>query len=860
MEIVLQEKKTSSFIEAALLPRRRLRNTFHFERSRLNQLFSEAVRHPLVLVCAGAGYGKTSAVYDFVTEHQIPTAWMQISERDNVAERFWENYAHAWSQIDAAFANAIGKIGFPGTDEKQSQYQALAHKFLSPLERRIFVVDDVHLLENPAILRLSERIVNNLVTGTTTIWISRCTPRGNMADMLSKGQIFNVSESDLCFTNNELANYFRRLGILPQPECLREVMQDTEGWAFAINLIARSYQKAPGYGGYLRNAMKTNIFRVMETEIWCELSERVQCFLVRLSLIDHLSFDLIELLTGGDLDLIAELERQNAYMRRDSFINAYLIHPLFLEFLSTKQVFLSDEQKRETYEISGQWCNINGFNIDALSYYEKIGDYGKIIALLYAMPAQMPYDIAKYCLGIFERAPEEAYDKVLYLALTHVRCSMRVGLWKKATELAEYYEARFLALPEESPFRNANLGGLYLLMSYLRNFLCLSDEVFDFDIYLEKFCQCKGIPDALRTHSTRVRVLGPWVNANGSSRKGAPEEYIKAVSRAAAYMPKIFAGFMSGEEELLRGELAFFQGELSVAEAFIAQALVKAREHRQFEIQHRALLYSIRLGIAQGNYLKAEDAIKEMKSQLNETEYTNRYVNYDIALALYYYAIGLQDKMPDSIKQNILPYSHPSFIENLENQLKIRYCYMSRNYPPALAYIREMKQRESYLFGRVAMLAMEACIHYKMKDKTKAFETLIEAYETASPNGIIMPFIELAKDMRTLSSSALKEAGMAIPRAWLEMINRKSASFAKRQAHAVAEYRQTNRLDGSIVLSPRETEILRDLSHGLSRAEIAASRSLSINTVKMVINNIYSKLGAENVADLIRIAVERKMI
>jgi len=38
------------------------------------------------------------------------------------------------------------------------------------------------------------------------------------------------------------------------------------------------------------------------------------------------------------------------------------------------------------------------------------------------------------------------------------------------------------------------------------------------------------------------------------------------------------------------------------------------------------------------------------------------------------------------------------------------------------------------------------------------------------------------------------------------------------------------------------------------------NRNLSINTIKMVINAIHVKLVAENLADLIRIATERKMI
>ena len=76
----------------------------------------------------------------------------------------------------------------------------------------------------------------------------------------------------------------------------------------------------------------------------------------------------------------------------------------------------------------------------------------------------------------------------------------------------------------------------------------------------------------------------------------------------------------------------------------------------------------------------------------------------------------------------------------------------------------------------------------------------------------------------------------------------------------MAEYKLAYRMADNIALSVRETEILTDLSQGLSRAEIAVSRGLSINTVKMLVKNIYYKTGAENLADLIRIAVLQKLI
>jgi DNA-binding NarL/FixJ family response regulator len=54
--------------------------------------------------------------------------------------------------------------------------------------------------------------------------------------------------------------------------------------------------------------------------------------------------------------------------------------------------------------------------------------------------------------------------------------------------------------------------------------------------------------------------------------------------------------------------------------------------------------------------------------------------------------------------------------------------------------------------------------------------------------------------------------------------------------------------------------VLSDLYNGLSRSEIAANQNLSINTVKMVLNTIYAKLNANSVADVIRTALDRKLI
>jgi LuxR family maltose regulon positive regulatory protein len=390
--------------------------------------------------------------------------------------------------------------------------------------------------------------------------------------------------------------------------------------------------------------------------------------------------------------------------------------------------------------------------------------------------------------------------------------------------------------------------------------MCTIDDCYDFDRYYAKLDECLSASNSKPNQLPVYYPAGAWINFAGAARKGSLQEFIDSLSRAVNHASHCLNGIMTGIDDLARAELLFYQGDLRGAEPIIVRSMEQARERGQFSVVHRALFYILRIAVSQGDYPKIEQALRDMDLLLNENGYSSRFLTYDIALAWYYSTLCLSEKTPDWLKDKFSPYTHAYFMENWGNQAKARSCYLTKNYPPLLAYMGDVRQREAILYGRVELLAMEACVHYKMNDKKKAFAVLLEAYETASPNDILIPFIELGKDMRTLTAAVQKDSKTKIPKPWLENVNRRASSYAKRQAHVITEYKHANNVADSIVISPREMEILTDLSHGLSRSEIAASRGLSINNAKMVINNVYEKLGVENLADLIRVAVERKLI
>jgi len=829
-----------------------------FIRPRVNNLLTKAIKKPLVIVCAGMGYGKTIAVSDFVRDSELPTIWMQFSEFDNIGLSFWENYTGAIEHINKSLAEESRDLGFPDTEDKMNQYFLQRDRMMGN-QRFLTVLDDVHLVKDAAVLNFIENMIYNAPTNRTMILICRTQPQINTSGLLVRGMVSNINENDLNFSENELAQYLLQQGLSAEIPNLPEIFQDTEGWAFIINFLVRILKKSPGYTGHVRVVMKKNILLLMEREAWNVISERLRWFLVRLSLVNRLSTELVSMLAEGDEDLLSELNQQRVvYLRYDSYTGCYLIHHQFLDYLHTKQEILSTEEINNTYKIAAEWCVRHGFNIDALKYYEKTANYTEIVEIIREAPTQLLLSVAQHLKGIFDRAPAEVFDRVHCFACAHVRVLMLDGMWTDALEHLEKYEQKFLQLPGDNEFRNRSLGVLYYLWGVLRQLKCSEDDIYDFNVYYEKMSH---YPMHLPAGQIRDNYpVGPWINRVGVARSGAPQEYLDAIASSVEHVSKGTINWMEGLDDLGRGELHFYQGEINAVRRFIAAALERAVRGKQFAIVNLALFYTVRVAVWQGEFEKADQALKDMEALLEENEYYNRFSVYDIVLGWYYYTLRRPEKIPGWLKGKFTPYSPTNLLDNFSNQIKARYYYLTKKYTILLSYIEEQKRQESMLYGRVEMLAMEACARYQMKDKEGSFAALYEAYKTASPNDIIMPFIEMGKDMRTLTLTALRDEDCLVPESWLKNINQKSSAYARHQTMVISEYKRANDINSGIGLTHRETEVLHDLYKGFSRSEIAANQGLSINTVKLIVNTIYEKLKARNFAELIRIAHEQKLI
>jgi LuxR family maltose regulon positive regulatory protein len=316
---------------------------------------------------------------------------------------------------------------------------------------------------------------------------------------------------------------------------------------------------------------------------------------------------------------------------------------------------------------------------------------------------------------------------------------------------------------------------------------------------------------------------------------------------------------LQGTVELSAAETAYYKNDLKNAETLASQAAEKARGQEQFQVENRALFFLLRLGIHKGDGDAVRDVLRQLEKQVENKEFLNGYTLYDIVTGWFFAQIGKRDQIAHWLKSDLEKSELNSLMYGMENMVKAKFHMAEKRYPLVLAFLENRENingLEDFLLGKLELKVMQGVCLYHVGQKDQSVRALEEAYEISISEGLDMPFIEMGKDMRVLAGMALKIPGCAIPKPWLEKLRRQSSAYAKKLAlvaESVGSFEKGNVIQIA-KLSRREGEVLRDLAQGFTREEIAATCYISINTVKGIIKNIYSKLGAVNRADAVRIA------
>ena len=120
-------------------------------RRRLIDRLEASLADRQLLVCAPAGFGKTSLLADWAAQSRWPVAWLSLDRSDNDPARFWRHVAAALDQARSGIAEQLGPLLAPTRSFEGVAFEGLATVLINQLAAQPgqvrMVLDDYHLVD-----------------------------------------------------------------------------------------------------------------------------------------------------------------------------------------------------------------------------------------------------------------------------------------------------------------------------------------------------------------------------------------------------------------------------------------------------------------------------------------------------------------------------------------------------------------------------------------------------------------------------------------------------------------------------------------------------------------------------------------
>jgi LuxR family maltose regulon positive regulatory protein len=731
---------------------------------------------------AGEGYGKTLAVNSFLQKDPRKVIWVQLSERDNLGWRFWENYTGEIARLNPEAAKIYTDVGFPESNRQVDRYLGLIKDGIISRDPYVVVFDDFHLLNSSPVLLFLERALSAPVSKNTIVMISQRELAMNTVGFLAKGLLSQITADDLRFSKEEVAEYFRLHRIFLEDEELSLACRDTEGWALALGLVLQGIKagydgpvsggKAGGSGGAGKSRGWDRVMlpvRKMEENIFSAMGAELQKFLVKLSLLEHWPRNLLESFESGGKNISA-MEKFTSVIRFDAYLHGYRIQHLFLEFLKEKQMELADEEIKEVCGKGAQWCIENNLPTDAAMDYERAGDYRGFVRLIETLPRMLPRAMASFFLETTERMIAANREGLLFregedwdfLFLRFIIRARLLALLDRFEESAGEFRAGiacFKARPP-GPRRSRLLAAAHSRLGILVAFVSRYTKDYNFTYWFEQgYHYYLESSEPVQGQANQLNIGSYAIQTGFPAEPGEIGLFIDACAASMPFVSVALDGYSCGIDALARSELAYYQGDLNKAEQFARQAAFRSREKKQYEVENRALFYLMRICVHKGDAAGIRELDRQMKTLLEKGEYLNRYVIYDIIVGRFYARLGLVEKVAPWLRKEHEEGELNVLFRGFDSLVKVRCLFFEKDYPAALRALEQEQARgelASFLLGFLETAALEAVIRHQLGDRAGAFAALGKAYDAAVPDAWTCPLSSLGSICTAWQTRPLK--------------------------------------------------------------------------------------------------------
>ncbi len=887
-------------------------------RPRLMRLLADGVTRPLTLICAPAGYGKTTLLAEWIAsldgaaDRLKPTVcWLSLDQNDDEPALFLNYLVTALgnNRVPADCPSLAILSVFP-LPPIQTILGLLINDLVDRNDPILLILDDYQFITHPVIQEGLAFFIDHLPTNVHLVLLTRSDPPFPLARLRVRGQLTEIRADDLRFTIEETAcflNHEMALGLTA--EYLAQLDERTEGWAAGLQMAALALTNQPDTAVFVKNFSGSHryILDYLIEEVLTYQPGDIQSFLLQTSVLENLCASLCDAVISppardrhrSSQQILEYLEHANLFLiPLDSERNWYRYHHLFADLLCARLDQQDPGLTCELHSRASRWYEHHQHDPEAIEHALAGGAVERACTLI---EAQAPYRLIHNGMGMLlnwiQKLPEETANSRPWLCIAQAWSMMFSNMEKETEPLLQAAE-RNISPDTPTELQNEWRGQIACLRA------AISVDIYDgtqptIDLARQAL---SALSPANMVHRTFAKFsLGRMYFLSSDFSRAVPilvENSRDCMTAGATnylaptlnILSKIhrMQGQLKDTIELLREGRAYIEAcdprQVSFAGgAFIGQADV-LREWDQLEAAEALAKRSvdlvipwenpsaictcyttlIRIYLAQGKPALAEAALnaalktikgrKPMAGVINELNYAQVWFWLSTGQA----QIAAQWMREQSQRT---PARHTHLIYQELDEITFARVMIAEGQPDHALQALEPLAEAAKQFGRFGRLieiyALQALALQAHRKQEQALKRLENALRLAEPQGYLRIFLDEGESMRALLAAYLKTLSTE-HRGYAQKII--SAFVAGNPTPAQAKDSHCQETHPDDVLTAREIEVLGAMAEGLSNRQIADRLILAEGTIKFYIHSVYEKLEAHNRTQALLEAKKRNLV
>jgi LuxR family transcriptional regulator, maltose regulon positive regulatory protein len=854
-------------------------------RPHLLERLNLGLRSKLTLVCAPAGFGKTtllSAWRNTSLGRETPLAWVSLEAEDNDAIRFWRYVCTALETIHAeCVKDALMLLRSGRNVPLGNVLTELLNGITTLQDDTVLVLDDYHLIDTQAIHQTMTFLLEHLPPHLRLVLLTRAEPLLPLTKLRARGELLELRASELRFTKDETVAFLIQKGLsLSEPD-LHTLTNRAEGWVVGLQLAALSMQGRQKLSGFVNAFAGSHRFIVdyLANEVLERQPEEVRNFLLETSILERLSGSLCDAVTrrNDGQQMLEQLESANLFViPLDDERRWYRYHHLFAEFLRTRLEQARPGVVKTLHQKAAHWLEQHGLTNDAVRHLRAAGAFAEVARLV-------------------EQQLEWAIEHGEFQTLSR---------W-----LESIPEAEMRLRPRLYVFRAMVLGWMGQLAEAERSLVMLENSLTTLE---------DSEASSLRAEGWAVRAMMAAVS-DGLTRTTElaehalqllPTERLVVRSALAGSLNRAYyvagyprkAGLLMSEARTLAeaGGLPGFaflfhvlEGHAQVALGQLGQAacyreVLGAIAHADEPYPAQMSLAHLCLGVVLCEWNQVEDAADHLHQGLDLQQYQgNPYFIVEGSLTFARVQQAQNDRQAAwqtlETAERIVKRAGQSLLtthilaakallqlrhgqveesgrwlatsglgvnDELVPEREFEYRVLARvllaqGKQQAVLHLLErlriQAEAQERLRSVIELRVIESLTYQAKGDRAKASSALNRALALGEPEGFIRVFVDEGAAMMALLSRALE--------AFQQGSSSAPSGVSSRYLHTLLKAGRVapvGEISLTEPLSQRELEVLRLLARGLPNKGIARELALAPSTVKWYVNGLFSKLEVQN--------------